>query len=115
MSALEPPLRRIPIERPLSEEEVELFGPYEALVPMIVLGEVAHVPEGNSILRALQYLEIQTGRVRLDWGRYCWNDTKGCCALTVRRDGEQISVRACRTLATDGLELVTLPAGGRRC
>lgn len=116
MSDLSPTARRIPVEGPLSDEEIELFGEYRALVPLVVLGEPRWVPEHNTVLRALQYLELREGAVRLDWGRYCWNDTKGCCALWVRAPDEEAHLaRACRTPATEGLELVSLPAGGRRC
>ncbi len=110
------PAARIAVSAPLSDEDVDLFGPYTALVPITVLGQLEHVPENNSVLRALQYLELKTGRLRLDWGRYCWNDTKGCCVVSVRdAGGAPVTLRACRLAATDGLELLSLPPGGRRC
>jgi hypothetical protein len=108
-------LTPVPVEGPLSEEEIDLFGPYRYLIPIEVEGIRMLVPENNSALRALQYLELTQGSVRLDWGRYCWNDTKGCCAITIAAQGGPVEVRACRTPATAGLSILTLPPGGRRC
>jgi len=117
MSGSAPAPRRIPIEEPLSDEEVDLFGPYSALIPIHIQGKEHHVPEHNTVLRVLQYLEVRTGAVRLEWGRYCWNDTKGCCTMTVRDSatGETYPARACRLIAEPDLEIVELPKGGRVC
>lgn len=110
------PLAPLPVPGPLSEDDIELFGEYEALVPIVVLGEVLPVPEKNSVLRALQYLEIRAHAVRLEWGRYCWNDTKGCCEMAYRQGpGAPVERgRACKIQACPGLEIVELPKGGRK-
>lgn len=110
-------LRPVPVTAPLSEEEIDLFGEYRFLVPIWVEGERELVPENNSVLRALQYLEIREGRVKLDWGRYCWNDTKGCCEIVYREDDrEEVKTgRACLLQVKPRLEIVRMPKGGRRC
>jgi hypothetical protein len=109
-------LAPIPVETPLSEEEIDLFGEYRFLVPIFVQGTRMLVPEKNSVLRALQYLDLRERTVRMDWGRYCWNDTKGCCEMTFRRPGTDPSKgRACLVTVEPGLEIIELPAGGRLC
>lgn len=51
----------------------------------------------------------------MDWGSYCWNDTKGCCEMTyVDDEGEVVQGRACCTDVRPGLRIVKLPKGGRR-
>lgn len=109
------PLAPVPVEGPLTEEEVELFGEYSQLVPIVVQGEILPVPEKNSVLRALQYLELRSQAVRMDWGRYCWNNTKGCCEMIYRvGDQEPQLGRACQVEACAGLEILELPKGGRK-
>ena len=48
------PLAPVPVEGPLTEEEVELFGEYSQLVPIVIEGEILPVPEKNTVLRAQQ-------------------------------------------------------------
>jgi hypothetical protein len=107
----------IPVEGPLSEEEMDLFGEYRHLIPIVVCGERMEVPENNSVLRALQYLELKHQRVKLDWGRYCWNNTNGCCEMSYRERHDEAPrpARACLVQVKPRLEIVELPKGGRVC
>lgn len=100
-----------------SPDDLDLYGPFRRLLPILIEGELAYVPEDNSVLRCLQYLELKEGSVRMDWGRYCWNNTKGCCEMEYRpSDSEAPRVgRACQVRAEAGLEILQLPKGGRRC
>lgn len=102
---------------PSSAEELDLFGDYRQLFPIRVLGRTFWVPEDNTLLRALQYLELKEGAVRLPYKDYCWNDTRGCCEARCRpAPGAEVQVvRACQTWVTPGLEVVALPKGGRPC
>lgn len=108
-------LAPVPVEGPLSEEEIDLFGEYRCLLPILVEGERMLVPENNSLLRALQFVELKSARLKLDWGRYCWNDTKGCCEVLVRSGTQEMTTRACKLGVSAGLEVLRLPKGGRRC
>lgn len=107
----------IPFSGTHSPDDLNLFGPFRHLLPIIVEGEPALVPEDNSMLRCLQYLEIKEGLVRMDWGRYCWNNTKGCCEMEYKpSEGAEARVgRACQVYAAPGLEILQLPRGGRLC
>jgi hypothetical protein len=100
---------------PEGDDELDLYGPFRRLLPVHHEGRVLWMPEGNSVLRGLQYVETRTGAVHLAWGRYCWNDTVGCCELRYRSapGEEEATGRACRLPVASGLELVTLPRGGR--
>lgn len=102
---------------PHSEDDLELFGPYRVLYPIVVEGRRALVPADLSLLRACQYLEIKERSVRLPWGKYCWNNTTGCCESTVRLTPEGPSEvrRACQTRVRPGLVVLQLPKGGKSC
>ena len=99
----------------IPDGHADLFGEYRHLLPIIIEGRRWLVPENNSVLRALQYLEIEHGCVKMAWGKYCWNDTKGCCEMTYcpPDDPEPRLGRACQVPAQAGLQIVVLPKGGR--
>ena len=44
-----------------------LFRPYEKLIRIKILGREFEVPEGNMLLRALQYLAPED----ISYGRFC--------------------------------------------
>lgn len=94
-----------------------MFGPYEHLYPIVVGDHRFNVPEYNSLLRALQYVELNTRCVRLPWKNFCWNNTKGCCVVRFReRPGApEVAGRACTLRVHPGLVVTELPRGGRRC
>ena len=100
-----------------SEDDLDLFGEYRYLLPILIEGTRFEVPDDNSVLRGLQYLEIKHGAVKMPWPNYCWNDTEGCCEMTYRRSpGEAPKTgRACQIRAKAGLEIIVLPKGGKSC
>lgn len=94
-----------------------IYGDFERLVPIAVDGETFEVPEGIPLIRALQYIQFELGRMRCDWSLYCFNDTIGCCACIVRSpadpEGEPRGARACCLRVEAGLEVVRLPRGAK--
>jgi hypothetical protein len=114
---MQDPFTPVPVEGEISEEDSDLFGEYRHLLPILVEGMRCLVPEGTSVLRALQYLELKHESVKMDWGRYCWNNTEGCCEMEVRdqETGAVHTRRACQAIVTPRLEIVRLPKGGRLC
>jgi len=92
-----------------------IYGEFERLVPIVIRGERFDVPEGVPLIRALQYLQFEVGRLTCDWSLFCFNDTIGCCACTVRpRDaGQAEEARACCLKVEAGLEIVRLPRSAR--
>ena len=114
LKRVDDPFAPIPVTETIAEEDIDLFGEYRQLFPIIVEGQRHAVPEDNSVLRGLQYLEIKHACVKMPWASYCWNDTEGCCDMTYRtRDGSPETGRACRVAAEPGLEILVLPKGGR--
>lgn len=106
-------LAPIEVTGAVPEEEQDLFGDFRRLVPIIVGGVPWYVPENNNLLRALQYLELKHGCVKMEWARFCWNDSTGCCTMLYREyGGEACEGRACRVEAVPGLEVIELPEGG---
>lgn len=88
-----------------------IYGHFERLVPIVVDGERFEVPEGIPLIRALQYMQFELGRLRCDWSLFCFNDTIGCCACVIRApeaDSPE-GVRACCRRVEPGLTVVRLP------
>ena len=107
----------VPFDGPHSDDDVELFGEYRFLYPIVIEGRHVLVPEDNFVLRALQFVEIKHRAVQLPWWDYCWNNTTGCCEMRYKEhaEGPELVGRACRTPVRPGMEIVTLPKGGRMC
>ncbi len=104
-----------PCDGPQDEEEADLYGNYQHLVPITIEDDLHYLPENNSILRCLQYLEVNQAKVRMAWGKYCWNNTVGCCEMKYRPtpESEVITGRACQVKIQPGLQIIVLPKGGR--
>ena len=108
-------LQALLVTEPLSQEDIDLFGDYKKLIPIFVEGRMFHVPEANTVLRALQYLEIRKQVLTMKWGRFCWSDTVGCCQFSYRNSADEPEHQAqgCQLLVKPGLEITRLPKGGR--
>ena len=113
--SMSPQLTPIVRTEPLSQADVDLFGDYDRLLPVQIEGQIFYVPEGNSLLRSLQYLEIKQEALTLEWHRLCWNNTKGCCEMRIAVESNQApqTIRACCTEVKENMELLTLPRGGK--
>ena len=55
-----------------------LFRPFENLVEIQVLGRTFQVPEKNTLLRALQFLDP----AGVSYGRFCWNQECQFCRVS---------------------------------
>lgn len=107
----------IPYQGEHTEDDLELFGPFRHLYAITIEGRRFEVPEGNCVLRILQYVEIRERAVRMPWRDYCWNDTVGCCEMIYREapDHPEVTGRACQIAVRPGMEILRLPKGGRSC
>ena len=112
-----PGLDPIPYDGPHSDDDIELFGEYRLLFPILIEGRRFLVPEDNYVLRAIQYVEIKHRAVQMPWWDYCWNNTTGCCEMRYKEspDAPERTGRACCTPVKPGMEIVTLPKGGKMC
>lgn len=97
----------------MSRPNPAIYGHFERLVPIRVLGRRFEVPDGVMLIRALQYIEFETGGMRSDWSRFCFNDTIGCCTFGLHdpATGATVAARACCLRVRPGLTIDTLPAG----
>ncbi|MCB9549410.1 MAG: hypothetical protein H6706_26715 [Myxococcales bacterium] len=89
-----------------------IYGEFDRLVPIRVLGREFQVPEGIPLIRAFQFIQFELSAMKSDWSLFCFNDTIGCCSFRYRNgDGEEIDARACCLRVEEGLEVVGLPNG----
>src|SRR5205085_6810708 len=86
----------------------DLFEPYSKLVPIHYKGKQYMVPENNTLLRALQYLNPEVA-----YGNFCWNGDCRNCVIVIRRDlqSQEVTAIACLTKVVPGLHIMKLPPG----
>ncbi|MBX3280965.1 MAG: (2Fe-2S)-binding protein [Acidobacteria bacterium] len=82
----------------------DIFAPYEKLIEIKILGKRYEVPENNTILRCLQYLDMES----VSQADLCWNGDCLSCQVWVRNDEKEKGVISCRTRAVEGMEIVRL-------
>ncbi len=83
----------------------EIFEPYEKLIEIEVLGRRLMVPENNSILRGLQFVEMES----VSYGDLCWNGECLNCRVVVKdQSGKGKTVIACRTNAEPGMAVISV-------
>ncbi|MCA9525090.1 MAG: hypothetical protein KC549_02190, partial [Myxococcales bacterium] len=56
-----------------------IYGEFDRLVPIRVLGREFQVPEGIPLIRAFQFIQFELSAMKSDWSLFCFNDTIGCC------------------------------------
>ena len=82
----------------------EIFEPYERLVTIKLLGVERDVPENNSILRGLQFLDMDS----ISYGDFCWNGECLNCQAWIKMGDKEKAVISCRTNVEDGMEIVRI-------
>jgi predicted molibdopterin-dependent oxidoreductase YjgC len=87
--------------------DLEIFEPFNQLVKIKLLGAEREVPENNSILRGLQYLDMDA----ISYGDFCWNGECINCQVWIKNGEKEKAVIACRTNVEDGMEIVRLSEG----
>lgn len=80
----------------------EILEPYDRLIEITLLGEKKLVPENNSILRCLQYLDIE----KISDAELCWNGDCIDCQVWIRNGDKEKALMSCRTNAVEGMEIV---------
>jgi NADH dehydrogenase/NADH:ubiquinone oxidoreductase subunit G len=80
----------------------DILAPYEKLITIILCGREYDVPENNSILRCLQFLDIE----HISHADLCWNGDCLNCQVWIRQGEKEKAVMACRANATDGMEII---------
>ena len=80
--------------------DADIFEPFERLIEIEILGETKSVPENNSLLRAFQFLSMET----ISYGDFCWNGACANCRVWLAE--QENPVLACRTTAREGMKIV---------
>ena len=86
---------------------IEVFQPYEKLIEIDVLGAKRMVPENNSLLRCFQFLAVES----ISHGDFCWNGECLNCQVWLQNGDKEKAVIACRTTATEGMQILRLAEG----
>ena len=97
----------------MSRPNPKIYGYYERLVWIDVLGERFEVPEGIALIRAFQFIQFELKAMQCDWSLFCFNDTIGCCNFNMLDDGSPVLARACCQKVFEGLVVEALPEGCR--
>jgi len=84
--------------------EPEIFEPYEKLIPITLLGRAVEVPENNSILRCLQFLNMEA----VSESELCWNGDCLDCQVWVKNGDKEKAVIACRTNVEPGMDITRI-------
>lgn len=83
----------------------ELFGPDTKFCGITFKGEQVQVPEGEQILRCLQYLYMEG----ISYGSFCWNGICLNCKIsyTVPGDDQVREALACQTIVIPGMNILS--------
>lgn len=82
----------------------EMFEPYDKLIPVLICGKAVAVPENNTILRGLQFLDVEA----ISYGDFCWNGECLNCQVWIKNGEKEKAVMACRTIVFEKMEIVRL-------
>ncbi len=85
----------------------EVLTPYERLIEIEICGQKRQVPENNTILRCLQYLDTEL----ISYAELCWNGECINCQAWIENGDKEKMVMACNTQAIEGMKIVRLADG----
>lgn len=89
----------------------DIFEPYELLVKINFCGREIQVPENNSILRGLQFVDMDA----ISYGDFCWNGECLNCQVWIKNGDKEKAVMACRTDAVEGMEILRISDEIEQC
>lgn len=82
----------------------DVFEPFEKLIEIEILGKTYLVPENNSLLRCLQYLDLEN----ISMGDFCWNGDCSNCQVWLAETIQEKPVLACRTKVAAKMKIVRM-------
>lgn len=82
----------------------DVLKPYDRLIEIEICGRKKQVPENNTILRCLQYLNTEL----ISYADLCWNGECINCQVWVQNGEKEKMVMACNTQAVEGMKIVKL-------
>jgi hypothetical protein len=88
--------------------ESAVLEPYEKLIPVTINGTIYEVPENNTLLRILQYMNLD-----LAYSKYCWNgDCRNCAFRYVsRKTGNEVEALGCQMRCFPNMVIKKMPEG----
>lgn len=81
---------------------VDIFEPYKRLIAVDILGEEHLVPENNTILRCLQFLDME----KISGSDLCWNGDCLNCQVWVASGEKEKALISCRAKVEEGMRIV---------
>jgi len=83
-----------------------LYKPYDNLVQISIKGKEFSVPEGNMLLRAMQFLAPDN----ISMGRFCWNEECQYCRVHYDMgEGTKNHVAlSCKLVVADGMRVTEI-------
>ena len=90
-----------------------LFRPYEKLVKITLGDKQFEVPEGNMLLRAMQYLAPEN----ISYGRFCWNEECQYCRVSfdLGEGTQSRTALSCKLMVQDGMRVTEMAQEIRYC
>ena len=85
-------------------DQLEIFEPYEKLIDINICGRDVQVPENNSILRCLQFLDMES----VSESELCWNGDCLYCQVWIKSGDKEKAVISCRTNAEPGMQITRI-------
>lgn len=85
-------------------DDFDIFEPYGRLIRVEILGRGHSVPENNTILRCLQYLDMEA----ISEGEFCWNGECLNCQVWIQNGDKEKAVMSCRTTAVENMKIIRL-------
>jgi hypothetical protein len=82
----------------------DVLTPYERLIEIEICGQKKQVPENNTILRCLQYLDTEL----ISYADLCWNGECINCQVWIQNGDKEKMVMACNTQTIEGMKIVRL-------
>jgi hypothetical protein len=88
--------------------ESAVLEPYDKLIPVVINGRTYELPENNTLLRVLQYMNLE-----LAYTKYCWNgDCRNCAFRYIsRRTGKEVEALGCQMRCFANIQITRLPEG----
>lgn len=87
-----------------TNSSIEIFEPYDRLIEIEICGVREEVPENNSILRCLQYLDLE----KISHADLCWNGDCLNCQVWVVNGAKEKALIACRSKVEEGMKIVRM-------
>ena len=87
-----------------TNRSTDIFEPYDRLVEIEICGVKHEVPENNSILRCLQFLDME----KISHADLCWNSDCLNCQVWVASGAKEKALIACRSRVEEGMKIIRL-------